>query len=293
MAARKSIMKTATQKTKFTGQSSVIITNSDIVPRTSVVTSILDWGGDTRTLSPEEILTGIAHEKEYFRKAMERELDEGKYVIQKKLRSGGMGQVYYIYDKDFQRYSAMKVILPELKHDSRVIDSFMTEARVTAQMEHPNIIPVHDMGFLPGHGIYFTMKLMKGEPLNHILQKIEIGDRDYIKKYDLFMLLSIFRKVCDAVAFAHSKKILHRDIKPHNVMVGDYGEVLLMDWGLSKRIGADETLGKTKKKGKKKTGLPRGFGAGGRRLGHNRTWGSKGITSFYVSRTSPGRCNST
>ena len=217
--------------------------------------SQLDWDDDSPKLRPEEILMGIAHEKEYFKRVISRDLDEGKYVIQRKLKSGGMGDVYYIYDKDFERCSAMKVILPELKHDSRIIDSFITEARVTAQMEHPNIIPVHDMGFLPEHGIYFTMKLMKGEPLNNILQKIEIGDRDYIKKYDLFMLLSIFRKVCDAVAFAHSKKILHRDIKPHNIMVGDYGEVLLMDWGLSKRIGDEDNLGTTKekkKKGKKK-----------------------------------------
>ena len=218
--------------------------------RTSVISSALDWSNDAPKLRPEEILKGLAHEKKYFQQVIVREQDESQYVIQKKLKSGGMGEVYFIYDKDFQRYSAMKVILPELKHDSRIIDSFITEARVTAQMEHPNIIPVHDMGFLPAHGIYFTMKLIKGEPLSNILQKIEIGDRDYIKKYDLFNLLSIFRKVCDAVAFAHSKKILHRDIKPHNIMVGEYGEVLLMDWGLSKRIGADETLGEVKKKQK-------------------------------------------
>ena len=97
------------------------------------------------------------------------------------------------------------------------------------------------------------MKLMRGEPLNHILQKIEIGDSDYVDKYDLFMLLSIFRKVCDAVAFAHSKKILHRDIKPHNIMVGNYGEVLLMDWGLSKHIGAQDPANKGIKKPTKKS----------------------------------------
>ena len=233
----------------------MIIKNADVVPRSSIIASALDWSDEAPRMKPEEILMGLAHEKEYFRQVIARELDESKYVIQKKLRSGGMGEVYFIYDKDFQRYSAMKVILPELKHDSRIIDSFITEARVTAQMEHPNIIPVHDMGFLPGHGIYFTMKLMKGEPLNNILQKIEIGDREYIKRYDLFNLLSIFRKICDAVAFAHSKKILHRDIKPHNIMVGDYGEVLLMDWGLSKRIGADDTLGEMKKQGKGSPGV--------------------------------------
>ena len=186
-------------------------------------------------------------EKEYLKKILQRELDESEYVIQKKLKSGGMGEVYYVFDRNFHRYSAMKVILPELKHDARAIDSFISEARITGQLEHPNIIPVHDLGFLPGLGIYFTMKLMQGEPLNIVLQKIEIGDPDYTNKYVLFALLSIFRKVCDAVAFAHSKGIIHRDIKPHNIMVGDYGEVLLMDWGLSKRIGDDEpALAETK-----------------------------------------------
>ena len=253
MPQGKSITKNRRRSDRSAGQESVIIKHSDVVHRSSVITSMLDWSDTGPQLNAEEISEGIAFEKEYFKKVMERDLDEGKYIIQKKLRAGGMGEVYYIYDRDFHRFSAMKVILPELKHDSRVIDSFITEARVTAQMEHPNIIPVHDLGFLPGQGIYFTMKLMKGEPLNHVLQKIEIGDREYIRKYDLFMLLSIFRKVCDAVAFAHSKKILHRDIKPHNIMVGDYGEVLLMDWGLSKRIGGSEHLPKTTAKRKKKS----------------------------------------
>ena len=245
MPKGKSITKKSCHRTKSAGEESVIIRNTDVIPRTSVLTSMLQWDEPGEQLKPEEILEGIAYEKEYFKKVIARDLDENKYIIQKKLRAGGMGEVYYVYDRDFQRFSAMKVILPELKHDSRVIDSFITEAKVTAQMEHPNIIPVHDLGFLPGQGIYFTMKLMKGEPLNHILQKIEIGDPECVKKYDLYMLLSAFRKVCDAVAFAHSKKILHRDIKPHNIMVGDYGEVLLMDWGLSKRIGDDEHLPET------------------------------------------------
>ena len=252
MPEEKSITKTSHDVNKSAGEESVIIRNADVMPRTSIISSMLDWSDASPQLKEEEISEGITYEKEYFKKVMERELDENKYIIQKKLRAGGMGEVYYIYDRDFHRFSAMKVILPELKHDSRVIDSFITEAQVTAQMEHPNIIPVHDLGFLPGKGIFFTMKLMKGEPLNHVLQKIEIGDREYIRKFDIFMLLGIFRKVCDAVAFAHSKKILHRDIKPHNIMAGDYGEVLLMDWGLSKRIGASERLPKTPEKHSKK-----------------------------------------
>ena len=139
------------KKTGSAGTDSMLITSKDIIKRSSVLSPAVCWDeNDISKVKSSDLLKSIAYEKECFRKAMERELDESKYVIQKKLKSGGMGEVYYVFDRDFQRYSAMKVILPELKQDSRAIESFITEARITGELEHPNIIPVHDLGFFLG-----------------------------------------------------------------------------------------------------------------------------------------------
>ncbi len=228
------------------GQDSLLISNSEIIKRNSFLSTSTAWDDIIEDIKENRQQPGGKKLQEkiegddYLKKILKEEFSEGKYVIKKRLTSGGMGEIYYVYDSEFKRYSAMKLILPELKHNSKVIDSFIREARITGQLEHPNIIPVHDVGYLPDHGIYFTMKLMHGESLNSLLNRIELGHSvksDSVKKYDLFMLLNIFRKICDAIAFAHSKNIIHRDIKPHNIMVGDFGEVLLMDWGLAKYIG--------------------------------------------------------
>lgn len=231
---------------EYSGEESLIISRTRIAKKDSVVTSVIklvpseDGKLPADSKPPADSSGEDTNDESYFRAALKRELDEDKLVIQQKLSTGGMGAIYYVYDRDFQRYSAMKVILPDLKHNSTTLSSFIREARITGQLEHPNICPVHDLGFLPRHGIYFTMKLIQGEPLIDILRELELGGDEYIKKYDFYALLNIFRKVCDAVAFAHSQNIIHRDIKPHNVMVGSYGEVLLMDWGLAKLVGDSE-----------------------------------------------------
>ena len=151
-----------------------------------------------------------------------------------------MGVLHYVFDQDFARHAVMKVILPELKDDHELVVDFVREARITAQLEHPNIVPVHDLGYFPGQGLYFTMKFVEGQTLAQVLEKVEAGDREACAHYDFCGLIDIFRKVCDAVAFAHSRQIIHRDIKPHNIMVGDFGEVLLMDWGLGRNFGAPD-----------------------------------------------------
>jgi serine/threonine-protein kinase len=175
-------------------------------------------------------------EENLFDKILDRQPEEDKYVIHRKLAEGGMGEVYITHDKDMRRQSILKVILPKHKDNMMLIDGFVREARITGRLEHPNIIPVHDLGFIQGYGIYFTMKHIRGESLMEVLNKLEIGDCEYNARFDSYELLNIFRKVCDAVSFAHSKNIVHRDIKPHNIMVGDYGEALLMDWGLAKML---------------------------------------------------------
>lgn len=226
------------------GQDSFIITDDRVVRRTSIISAALKSAQTSALSSKSPNVTSASvtpADEKLFYKAIHRDPDSHRYVIEKKLMAGGMGAVYYVFDRDFQRETAMKVILPALHDQSAAIDNFIREARITAQLEHPNVIPVHDLGFLPDHGIFFTMKLMYGESLGRILQRIESGDANAVRRYDAFSLLGAFRKVCDAVAFAHSRGVLHRDIKPQNIMVGEYGEVLLMDWGLAKHIGAGKS----------------------------------------------------
>ncbi len=174
--------------------------------------------------------------KFYSKRVKDGRIDH-RYEFREQLLSGGMGTIFNVLDLDLSRTTAMKVILPVVKKDHETLDSFIREARITGFLEHPNIIPVHELGCHDDTGLFFTMKLVHGESFSNILDLIEDEDEDYIKKYDEYTILNIFRKICDAVSFAHSKGIIHNDIKPQNVMVGEFGEVLLMDWGIAKYIG--------------------------------------------------------
>ncbi len=176
-------------------------------------------------------------EEKYYKEMVKGERDDDKYKFKAELISGGMGTIFNVLDLDLTRSTAMKVVLPLVKQNDETLTSFIREAKITGFLEHPNIIPVHELGFHPDTGLYFTMKLVRGESFSDVLDLISKGDKDYVKKYDEYTLLNIFRKICDAVSFAHSKDIVHLDIKPQNVMVGEFGEVLLMDWGIAKYIG--------------------------------------------------------
>jgi len=155
-----------------------------------------------------------------------------KYKIVDAIAVGGMGAILRAWDNDAQRDVAMKVML-DCDMNSPAAKRFMREAKVVGNLEHPNIVPVHDIGTSAHGEPYFTMKWVKGENLADILYKIRKRVPEYIKNYNLPILLDIFIKVCNGVAFAHSRKIAHLDLKPHNILVGDFGEVLVLDWGLS------------------------------------------------------------
>ncbi|NDB77675.1 MAG: hypothetical protein EB141_18860, partial [Verrucomicrobia bacterium] len=117
---------------------------------------------------------------------------------------------------------------------------FLREALVLARLEHPNIVPIHEMGRDAQGRRFYTMKLVKGRTLQAIISAIKKGDAATIQHYTLDRLLTIYRKVCDAIAFAHHHGIIHRDLKPENVMVGEFGEVLVMDWGLAKHLDDEQ-----------------------------------------------------
>jgi len=152
---------------------------------------------------------------------------QSRYEIVDVLGEGGMGRVDRVHDRDLLRDVAAKRLLPELRGQRGLVDQFLWEARVTAYLDHPNIVPVHELGATPDGEVFFTMKLARGATLEDELAKKEEGDLALSRR------LRTFVKVCDAVAFAHARGVLHRDLKPANVLVGEYGEVLVSDWGLA------------------------------------------------------------
>ena len=170
----------------------------------------------------------ISREK-LLEKLLSREDDSEKYVILQQIAEGGMGTIFEVEDQDLRRRNVLKIMRPEVERDPHLFERFVEEARITGRLEHPNIVPVHDLGVLGGEKLYFSMKQVHGEELADVLTRLRQGDPETTAKYGLYPLLTIFRKVCDATAFAHACGIIHRDLKPDNVMVGEYGEVLLMD----------------------------------------------------------------
>lgn len=157
------------------------------------------------------------------------------YALGPTIGRGGMGAVLQVRDRNIDRTVAMKIVLNQQDAPAKQ-RRFIREARTLGQLEHPNIVPIHELGVDPDGHAYYTMKMVKGVHLREVLEQIGAGNPATIARYPLSQLLTIFLKLCDAVAYAHSKGILHRDLKPENVMLGDYGEVLLMDWGLAKTL---------------------------------------------------------
>ena len=155
-----------------------------------------------------------------------------KYEAGKVVAQGGMGAILSTKEPAIDRTVAMKVMLDNPAPAD--VLRFVSEAKITGQLEHPNIVPVHELGVDDKAQVFYTMKFVRGITLKKVLDLIEEGQEATIKKYPLGHLLTVFQKVCDGIAFAHSKGVIHRDLKPENVMIGDYGEVLVMDWGLAK-----------------------------------------------------------
>ena len=157
-----------------------------------------------------------------------------RYKIGEVVTAGGMGAILDAKDTNLRRDVAMKVLLDPAQATEEDILRFIQEAQVTSQLEHPSIVPIHELGVDGSGNVFYTMKFIHGVTLKEILRKIKEGDQAAIKEYPLARLLNIFQRVCDAIAFAHSKRVIHRDLKPENIMIGEYGEVQVMDWGIAK-----------------------------------------------------------
>jgi serine/threonine-protein kinase len=146
-----------------------------------------------------------------------------RYRLLERIARGGMGVVYTAQDENLQRRVALKVLdVPGA--DGDLANRLIREARVLAALEHPGIVPVHDVGTLADGRVFYTMKFVEGQRLDEFITTVKsVPDR-----------LRLFLRICDAVGFAHARGVLHRDLKPANIMVGPFGEVLVMDWGLAK-----------------------------------------------------------
>ena len=153
------------------------------------------------------------------------DLGSSKYMVIHKLGSGGMGAVYLAQDVDLGRKVAVKV-MNVADATGALASRMMREARIVALLEHPSIVPIHDVGTLDDGRVFYAMKLVQGARL------------DQSAGASLYDMLRIFQKVCEAVAFAHARGVIHRDLKPENIMVGPFGEVLVMDWGVAKVLSA-------------------------------------------------------
>ncbi len=167
----------------------------------------------------------------------------GRFVVQGELGRGGMGRVLAVRDPELLRDVALKTLLVEGEVDEVRLARFVAEAQITAQLDHPNIVPIHEMGVTEDGQLFFVMKRVQGRTLRQIVDGLVAGDPQIQQLYGRFFLLMRFGLVCGAVAYAHQRGVLHRDLKPDNIMMGDLGEVLVMDWGVARLMGdADEQI---------------------------------------------------
>ncbi len=163
-----------------------------------------------------------------------------RYERRSPLGSGGMGEVWRVHDRLLRRTVALKVIRSKLVGE-RMLVRFREEAQVSAQLQHPGIIPVHDYGQLDDGRVWFTMKEVRGRTLEELLTEVHrawrLGRDVSDSGFSFRRLLESFLRVVETMAYSHSRGVVHRDIKPSNIMLGGYGEVLVLDWGLAKVMG--------------------------------------------------------
>ena len=149
---------------------------------------------------------------------------------------GGTGEIFTAQDVTLGRTVAVKTLRPKHQYSLDQIERIVREAKAAAQLEHPNIVPIHSLGVSPSRGVYFTMKRLRGDSLRHIVMQLSLRNPAYTRVYTSSVLISIFLKICQGMNYAHSKGIIHRDLKPENILVGNYGEVTIIDWGLVKKM---------------------------------------------------------
>lgn len=174
-----------------------------------------------------------------------------RYAMLGLVGEGGMGEVHVAKDLELRRKVALKQLKPRAAEQPAVVDRFLNEAQITAQLDHPNVVPVYTLEVGTGGRVSYAMKLVQGKTLKALIAEARALSPKGVpidEACSLPVLLEHFVKVCDAIDFAHSKGVIHRDLKPENIMVGRYNEVYVMDWGIARllhRTPVPEEAGET------------------------------------------------
>ena len=173
-------------------------------------------------------------------------MKQTRYRVRGEVARGGMGMILKVWDEDLRRNLAMKVVMEPTgdgtttsKAESvnpKTLGRFLEEAQVTGQLDHPGIVPVHELGLDSEGRVFFTMRLVRGKDLAAIFEMVKTGEEGWSQTRALWAML----KVCEAMAYAHRKKVIHRDLKPANIMAGRFGEVYVMDWGLARVLETED-----------------------------------------------------
>lgn len=206
----------------------------DFTRRVETLASFYDTGSDELSEREKKSLTPILNSL-HDNVSRYREIEQ--------IAEGGEKRVILTHDHQLDRRVAMARAVRD--ESPAELEQFLREARLTANLAHPNIMPVYNMGLDEAEMPFFTMELIPGDGLKAIVKKLRAGDEAYRREYPIESLLEVFIKVCDAIAYAHSRDVLHLDIKPDNIQVGEFGEVIVCDWGLARVTSAPEGDGGT------------------------------------------------
>ncbi|NJN14783.1 MAG: serine/threonine protein kinase, partial [Planctomycetes bacterium] len=189
---------------------------------------------DAKERSPDSSL------EERLQRLAERIALTTRYSLREEMARGGMGVILRVWDEDLRRTLAMKsmrgMLLPKdaSPENAQMVSRFLEEAQITGQLDHPGVVPVHELGIDAKGHVFFTMRMVRGVELAEVIRMAREGREGW----NTTRALTVILKVCEAMAYAHSKGVIHRDLKPANVMVGKFGESYVMDWGLAKVVDA-------------------------------------------------------